>query len=88
MLTCKIVNKDETVTWEQMNALTVPLTTGEASILQDHAEMFALLAEGNIVGTTHTDGKKEYQISPNGGACHVFENTVTIILFDEQKSVL
>ena len=87
MLTCKIVNKDEAVTWESVKALTVPLTSGEASILQGHAEMFALLAAGEISGLMHNDGKKEYQIPQGGGACHVMENMVTVILFDEQKVV-
>jgi F0F1-type ATP synthase epsilon subunit len=82
MLTCKIVSENQTTTWEQINTITIPLTSGEVSIWQDHAEMFALLSEGKMSGVNHNNVEKVYQIRTNGGACHIFENTVTVILFD------
>lgn len=82
MLTCKIVAKNETVSWDHLKSVTLPLPSGEATILQDHAELFSQLTEGEINGITGNEGKKYYKIPPGAGVCHVAENSVTIILLD------
>ena len=45
MLTCTIVSENEHTTWEQLQSLTVPLTSGEATFLAGHAELFEALPD-------------------------------------------
>lgn len=62
---------------KEAHSLTVNTASGQITILPDHAALFSLLTEGELIVR---DSKEEYYLAVGGGYVEVHQNKVTILV--------
>ncbi len=77
MFDCTITSAEYTEKHNDLQSLIVPAHSGRLQILSGHAESFILLMSGELV-LESSQGRKI--VSIGGGACHVGNDEVKIIL--------
>ncbi len=77
MLNCTITSAEHTEKYPGLRAVAVPAFSGRLQMLPGHAESFVLLVAGEIVMDSPQGVKT---VAVDGGACHVKNDEVTVVL--------
>ena len=74
-MNCTVVSADGRRDFQNVESLVLPTLSGEVQVLPGHAESFLTLGTGQIVSSN-----KNEIISIEGGACHIKDDDVIVIL--------
>jgi F0F1-type ATP synthase epsilon subunit len=77
MLNCTVTSAEHTERYSRLKSLAVPAFSGRLQMLPGHAESFILLTPGEIIMDS-AQGVRTVVI--DGGACHVKDDEVTVVL--------
>jgi F-type H+-transporting ATPase subunit epsilon len=71
-----IITADKTIFSGQIDAVTLPGSSGSFQVLKGHAALISSLEKGVIV-VKNKDGKQEFEVS--GGVVEVLNNKVVVL---------
>jgi F0F1-type ATP synthase epsilon subunit len=78
MIDCIVTTLAETKVYKKLRSVQVPAVTGALEVLPGHAEAFAFIAPGNLILEDEKGHIEKIRVGK--GECHIYNNTVTIIM--------
>lgn len=77
MIICKIISPQKTLFSGEVESITLPSFNGKAQVLENHAESFFVLRDGDIILQIGNEKKK---IPVKKGIFHIFDNRAVILV--------